>query len=48
MLRPARTYSPVGISERLRVPTTGAPLYVRLWYLQNGTWYPVDYTYTQN
>ena len=28
------------------LPTTGANLYVRLEYLLDGMWYPVDTTYT--
>jgi hypothetical protein len=29
------------------IPTTGGTLYVRLWYYVSGTWYAVDYTYTE-
>jgi len=34
-------------SEMVNIPSNGAKLYVRLYYLVNGTWKWVDYTFTE-
>jgi sugar lactone lactonase YvrE len=35
-------------SETVTVPTGGVTLYARLYYLMNGTWSSIDYTYTES